>query len=136
MRKFITLAVCCCLAIFTMHSQTINATNAFVSFKVINMGFNTVKGTFKDMKGTLDFDVNDLGFSKIEACIDASTVNTNNKKRDQHLREADFFDTDTFPSICFVSTTIEKTSKAYVAKGKLTLRGSYQGYRNSLYLFK
>ncbi|PSR08524.1 MAG: protein yceI precursor, partial [Candidatus Arcticimaribacter sp.] len=45
----------------------------------------------------------------MEACIDATTVDTDNEERDDHLRNADFFDTDKFPTICFSSTSISNT---------------------------
>lgn len=123
MRNSIPLAVFSCFTIFMSNAQAIKTQNSLINFEVSNMALNTVKGTFNGMEGTVLLDENNLGISKIEACIDATTINTNNEKRDKHLREADFFDTDKFPTICFSSTSIKKTSKGYVAKGKLTMHG-------------
>lgn len=117
------MAVIFCLAIFTSSSQTIDAKNSLIRFEVSNMALNTVEGTFKGMEGTVLLDKSNLGASKIEACIDATTVDTDNEERDEHLRNADFFDTDKFPTICFSSTSISKTSNGFLVKGKLTMHG-------------
>ena len=96
---------------------------AEVNFEISNMKFRKVHGSFSGMKGVLQIDPNDLSASKIATCIDAHSVNTNNEKRDKHLRNTDFFDTDRFPTICFKSTVITTTKDGYLAKGELTLHG-------------
>lgn len=117
------MAVFFCLIIFTSNAQTIDAQNSLVSFAVSNMKFNRVEGTFKGMNGIVMLDENYPSAFKIKACIDAATIDTDNEKRDKHLRNVDFFDTDKFPFICFESTSISKISKGYLAKGKLTMHG-------------
>ena len=117
------MAVFFCLTIFTSVAQNIDTENSLIRFEVSNMALKTVNGTFKGMVGTVLIDENNLGISKIEACIDATTIDTDNKERDDHLRNADFFDTDRFPTICFNSTSITKTSSGFLVGGKLTMHG-------------
>lgn len=109
--------------IFAPAAQTIKTENSFIHFEVSNMAFQTVEGTFKGMKGTVLLDERNPSKSIIEACIDATTVNTGNVKRDNHLRNEDFFDTDRFPTICFKSTSISKSSHGFLVQGKLTMHG-------------
>lgn len=123
MRNWITTTVFSCLPIFTLVAQNIDTKNSLIRFEVSNMLLNTVDGTFKGMEGTVLLDENNLGISKIEACIDAATIDTDNEERDDHLRNADFFDTDRFPTICFNSTSISKTSNGFLVGGKLTMHG-------------
>ena len=62
--------------------------------------------------------------SRVEVRIDVASVNTGNAERDQHLRTADFFDTDTHPEMTFRSTSVRMTGKAQlIASGPLTIKG-------------
>lgn len=113
------------LLIICLHSlsQTINTESSKVTFSVSNMKFNTVEGYFTGMKGTLNFNSEELATSSFDVCIDANTVNTGNEKRDTHLKNEDFFEVGTYPEICFTSTSIEKTESGYKALGSLTMHG-------------
>ena len=122
MRK---ISVCLFLlfSILNANGQTINSADSKVSFDVSNMAFNTVEGTFTGMKGKVQFTPDDLTASKFDVCIDASSVNTGNEKRDKHLRNKDFFDVEKYPTICFSSTEIKKYSSGYTAIGILEMHG-------------
>lgn len=89
----------------------------------MNMKINTVEGTFKGMKGDIHFDANDLNSSYFKVTIDASTVDTDNSKRDEHLKEADFFNVSKYPTIKFTSSAIVRSKKEgyYIAKGQLQI---------------
>jgi polyisoprenoid-binding protein YceI len=104
-------------------SQSISEDASIITFEVSNMKFRTVKGTFKGMKGKLQFDPNNVEKAHFNVCIDAATVHTNNKKRDKHLREEDFFNVEKYPTICFKSKSVSKTTDAYITKGTLTMHG-------------
>jgi len=123
MKKVITTLALSCLVAITSIAQTINNDKSVVNFKISNMKMKTVKGTFSGMKGTVNFTPNNFASSNFDVCIDASTVNTENKKRDDHLRTADFFDTEKYPTICFKSKSITKNADTYLAKGTLTMHG-------------
>jgi polyisoprenoid-binding protein YceI len=81
-----------------------------IDFSVKHMKIATVHGHFDDFRGTFRFDPDRPTRSKVEVEIDASSINTGIKKRDNHLRSSDFFDVAAFPSITFVSTEAEPVS--------------------------
>ncbi len=105
------------------NAQKIDSDNSNVAYAVRNMKVRTVEGTFTGMTGTIRFDENNLSDFGINVCLDANSVNTDNEKRDEHLKKEDFFDVDQFPEICFVSNSILKKEDAYIVEGALTLHG-------------
>ena len=87
--------------------------------------FTPVKGEFKEIKGTILYDKANPANSKVDVTIPTASINTNNVRRDGHLRSADFFDADNHPTITFVSTKVTldpKTNKGTMT-GDLTMRG-------------
>ena len=89
----------------------------------INHIYSEVKGFFEKYDGTILFDPNDLNASRFEFTVYVDSVNTNNSKRDSHLRSGDFFDTRSFPKMTFKSTSISHIqNKKYSAKGTLTIK--------------
>ena len=123
MKKNITTLLLSILAVSTTIAQTVNSEKSIVNFKIGNMKINTVEGTFSGMNGEASFNVNSPVSSAFNVCIDATTVNTNNKKRDEHLRTSDFFDTQKFSTICFKSSSISKSNGNFLVKGDLTMHG-------------
>ncbi len=107
-----------------LDAQTIAAEKSKVNFSIKNIAINTVNGNFTGMKGNVSFNESDLSVCTFDVCIDAASVDTDNQKRDNHLRKADFFEVEQYPSICFVSESISKTEKGYNAKGNLTMHGT------------
>ena len=106
-----------------INAQSINSQKSIVNFEIGNMKVRTVEGTFGGMQGALVFNVDALGDSHFNVCIDAATVNTENEKRDDHLRNEDFFHVEKYPEICFRSTSISKTDEGFVTKGSLEMHG-------------
>ncbi len=94
-----------------------------VGFEVTHMIISTVEGEFKDYDISLTFDPEDLSSFQVEANIKLASVDTDNQKRDDHLRSPDFFDVKKYPVMTFKSSKVEKTDNGYVAIGTLTLRG-------------
>ena len=82
-----------------------------------------VKGQFTGMVGEIEFDEGDLSLCSFKVCIDAASVDTENKKRDDHLRKEDFFDVKRYPEICFESSSVIQNGKNYLTKGTLSLHG-------------
>lgn len=109
------------VAPLSIFGQTIDSNASTVTFDVRNLRIKTVTGSFGNLTGTASFDPERLQNSRFEACVDAATVNTGNKKRDEHLRTDDFFDVETHPSICFTSVAVTKTPLGYVTRGNLTM---------------
>ncbi|MBL7897032.1 MAG: YceI family protein [Crocinitomicaceae bacterium] len=82
------------------------------------------KGTFSGFEATILFDANDLTNSTISGKVDASTINTENAKRDEHLKSADFFEVKKYPEISFKSTSIAASENGFVMKGLMNIKGT------------
>jgi len=97
--------------------------HAAATFEVTHLGTSTTHGRFNAVGGRYALDANDLSNSFVEVTIDAKSIDTNNKKRDDHLRGPDFFNAKRFPKLTFKSKRIERKGKDFVAHGTLTLHG-------------
>jgi len=83
-----------------------------------------VRGDFKVYSGEVYLDEENLDNSRISVTIDANSVDTGNKDRDTHLRGADFFNVEVYPSIEFTSTKVAKVEDdVYTLIGDLTING-------------
>jgi polyisoprenoid-binding protein YceI len=88
------------------------------------MMISNVKGQFTGLTGVLTFDEHDITRSSVQATIDASTVNTREAQRDAHLKSADFFDVEQFPTLSFTTTRVTRTGDDELAvTGDLTIHG-------------
>jgi polyisoprenoid-binding protein YceI len=95
-----------------------------VEFSVRHMMVSTVKGRFEKIKGTVELDDKDVTKSTVEVSIELGSVNTNEPKRDTHLKSPDFFDVAKFPTATFKSTKVQKTGKNKLkVTGELSLHG-------------
>lgn len=102
----------------------IDASHSGVMFKVKHLAISTVTGRFEKFSGTFEYDSNNVAASKVEATIEAASINTDQEKRDEHLRNADFFDVEKFPTLTFVSKEITNISEnGFDIVGDLTMRG-------------
>ena len=90
---------------------------------VIKFSGRGATGTFTGLKGTVNFNPSNLVGSKIDVSVDATTINTGNKKKDEHARNEAWFDVAKFPTIKFTSSAFTKTADAYSAHGTLNLHG-------------
>ncbi len=93
-----------------------------VTFSVRHMMISKVRGTFGVKSATLVAPENPLD-AKVEASVDVTSVDTKDEGRDQHLRSADFFDTENFPTMDFVSTGARVEGGDFLVDGDLTIRG-------------
>lgn len=85
--------------------------------------FTPVVGQFNDFGGDVFFDPNNLAESSIDVSIDVKSIDTKNKKRDEHLLSGDFFEAEKFDKITFKSSEIvAKGNNEFVAKGTLTIK--------------
>lgn len=84
---------------------TIDIVHSELTFSVRHL-VSRVRGNFTDWKGTITADTADWTKGYVEVTIQAASINTHNQKRDTHLRSADFFDVEKFPTITFKSTRI------------------------------
>jgi polyisoprenoid-binding protein YceI len=104
-------------------TYTIDATHSSVEFSVRHMMVSNVKGSFQKVTGTAIYDPNNLAASKLEASIDVNTINTNEPKRDAHLKSPDFFDAAKYPAMTFKSTKFTKAGSNLKVTGDLTIHG-------------
>lgn len=106
----------------TAPSWTIDTNHSAVNFNIRHF-FTPVPGTFTQWGGELKFDANNLEGSSIDITIQVPSINTKNERRDGHLRTADFFDAEKYPTMRFVSKEIRKTGdNTFVAVGELTIK--------------
>ena len=92
-----------------------------VGFSVKHMVVTTVRGQFPRFSSTLNWNKDDPSRSAIELKVDPSSINTNNEKRDGHLKSPDFFDVQKCPEMTFKSNRIEKSGEKYKVTGDLTM---------------
>jgi len=102
----------------------IDPSHSAAEFKVRHMMISFVKGKFSGLSGVLKLDENDYTHSVVEVSIPAASVSTVDEKLDAHLKEADFFDVQNFPTLTFKSTSIRSLGdRDYEVTGDLTIRG-------------
>lgn len=107
-----------------LQTYAIDATHSRVGFIVRHLGFSKVRGSFEQVEGIVRFDGSDLLTLQTEATIQAASITTNEPKRDAHLRSADFFETDTFPTLTFRSLAVQEVDgKGFTLTGELTMHG-------------
>ncbi len=102
----------------------IDAVHSHVTFAVRHMVVSTAKGKFNVLRGTINLDEANLANSWVEAEVDATSIDTGEPNRDNHLRAADFLDVEKYPKITFKSTKVESAGdNEYHVTGDLTLHG-------------
>ncbi|MEN9523386.1 MAG: hypothetical protein RL065_1763 [Bacteroidota bacterium] len=128
MKKLI-LTAAAAVAFFAAQAQTTNwnldKSHSSVKFSVEHLVISSVEGSFKAFSGTVastsptSFEGATINFS-----IDVNSVNTDDEKRDGHLKTADFFDVAKYGTITFKSTSMKKTTgNNYKLTGELTMHG-------------
>lgn len=108
----------------TTSTWNLDPVHSVAEFKVKHMMISNVKGQFTGISGALTLDGSDIANSRVEASIDASSINTREPQRDAHLKSADFFDVEKYPTLIFRSTGIGRTGEGDLAvTGDLTIHG-------------
>lgn len=105
-------------------SYTVDPAHTSVGFEIGHLGVSKVQGRFTKNVGKISIDEKDLGKSSVEFTTETASVDTAVAPRDAHLRTADFFDAEKYPTISFKSTSIKKAGKGYVAEGDLTIKAT------------
>lgn len=101
---------------------TIDSAHSSANFSVRHMMIAKVHGGFEKVSGTFEYDPKDLNASLVEAVIDTATINTREGQRDGHLRSADFFDVEKYPTISFKSSSFQRKGDDILVKGNLTIK--------------
>ncbi|MCF6214448.1 MAG: YceI family protein [Flavobacteriaceae bacterium] len=95
-----------------------------VRFSIAHMVISEIEGNFTSFSGTITNEKADFSDAKINFTIDANSIYTRNKKRDGHLKSADFFDVVKYPSLTFKSTSLQKKdAKHFILTGYFTMHG-------------
>lgn len=106
----------------TAAKWALDPTHSELTFKVKHMMISNVKGEFKDFSIELDGD--DILKSSFEVVVNASSINTSNEQRDDHLKSSDFFAIDDYKELSFKSKSLTpKQGDEYKLKGILTIKG-------------
>lgn len=116
----------------TMTTQTSTAVKTFtidpshsrLGFTVRHMGFSKVRGSFEQFEGVVRLEPGNLSSLEAQGAAQTSSVTTNDAKRDAHLRSADFFEVEKYPTITFQSTGVRNVSgDSFTLVGDFTLHG-------------
>ena len=106
-----------------VRTLAIDRSHSEVAFQVRHL-LSKVRGRFTDFAGTIEFDEANPQQSRVDVTIQAGSIDTAEPDRDKHLRTADFFEVEKYPTLSFKSTRVERKGKdAYVLHGDLTLKG-------------
>jgi len=117
MFKFVVLSILGAGSLFA-GNYNIDTSHSSVGFKVKHLMISYVKGSFDSFNGSFDYDEKTNTLKSLNGTIEVSSINTSNKKRDDHLRAPDFFDVEKYPKITFELKSI----KGDKVSGILTMR--------------
>nr|ASV46660.1 YceI like family [uncultured bacterium] len=102
----------------------IDQSHSQVLFKVKHLGISTVTGRFRDFAGTITYDPQNPAAARARATIKTASIDTDNDRRDNHLRSADFFEAEKYPEITFTAGRLrEARGDGFKLDGTLTMRG-------------
>ena len=119
----ILLASLVALPVLAQETWTIDKSHSTANFKVRHFTANVI-GAFNDFDVTIALDRANPAKSSVELTIQTTSIDTNNENRDKHLRSADFFEVEKFPTITFKSTSVTPKGKdAFDVTGDLTMHG-------------
>lgn len=125
--KKITFALLLAAASFSTYAQTSwksDPMHSQMKFDITHMGINTVSGSFTEFKAEIQASKPDFSDAKLDVTAQAASINTGVEPRNNHLKSADFFDVEKFPTLHFESTSLKKAGKnQYKLAGNLTMHG-------------
>jgi polyisoprenoid-binding protein YceI len=100
----------------------IDKAHSDVGFAVKHMMISTVRGKFSSFDADVTLDPTSLEAASVTARIDAASIDTNEPKRDGHLRSADFFDAEKYPTLTFTSTKVKRSGDELEVTGNLKIK--------------
>lgn len=126
MKKLISLLIVAFLSasLFAQTRWNADPMHAKLTFSITHMGISDVDGLFNKFQATATVNKADFSDAVFELAVEVPSINTQIEMRDNHLRSADFFEVEKYPSMIYKSTSITKISKdKYKLTGNLTLHG-------------
>ena len=100
----------------------VDRSHSDISFRIRHF-MSRVRGSFNQWTGTIQVDPQNWGSAQVEVVIQTASIDTEQERRDTHLRSNDFFAADSFPTITFRSTGVERAGDVVTLRGNLTMRG-------------
>lgn len=111
----------------------IDTKHASVTFRVSHLGLSWVHGRFNEFEGDFSIDKDDPSKSSFNLSINAKSIDTGIKERDDHLRSSTFLDADKFPTITFKSTAVKAIDENTLeVTGDFTMHGEKQSVKFNL----
>lgn len=108
---------------FAQSSWSVDPMHSSVNFNIKHMGISFVQGRFDKFEGAVTTAGANLDNAKFDFTVYPETINTGVEPRDKHLKSADFFDAEKFPTMTFQGATISQAKgNSYTLKGKLTIK--------------
>ena len=101
---------------------TIDEAHTSVGFMARHMGLSKVRGQFTSFRGEVDGNPSDISTARARLEVDMASVDTGSPDRDAHLKSADFFDVERYPTMTFVSKRVEQDGDSYKVIGDLTIK--------------
>jgi polyisoprenoid-binding protein YceI len=102
----------------------IDPVHSAAEFRVRHMMISNVRGRFTGVSGKLTYDAADAARSRVEASIDAASIDTRDPQRDTHLKSPDFFDVEKFPALTFSSSRVTRRADGSIlVAGPLNIHG-------------
>ena len=103
---------------------TVDPSHADIGFSIKHLMVSKVKGAFNTFEGTLDYDIANKELKSVQGSISTASIDTNNEKRDEHLKDAEYFNILDYPKMEFQSTSIEKKGDgSFEVTGNLKVLG-------------
>ncbi|WP_338684327.1 YceI family protein [Streptomyces acidiscabies] len=107
---------------------TVDPVHSAVSAVAQHLGISSVRGRFTEFSASVEVAPDDVTKSRVEAVIRASSIDTGNSMRDEHLRSGDFLDVETYPEITYRSTGLSVAgADRWTVHGELSMRGVVRG---------
>jgi polyisoprenoid-binding protein YceI len=127
MKRFLSAVLAIVLATSSLSAQyqiTLDKAHSIVQFTAQHLVISSVTGSFTDFDVSFAGTKPDYTDANLAATIKVASINTNNERRDAHLKSPDFFDANKYPEITFKSTSFTKTGEnTYAIAGNLTMKG-------------
>ncbi len=121
-RSFVLTITAFVFTVFAGDVYTIDQAHTNIGFSVKHMVITTVNGKFNDFSGKITYDDQNPMAMEADVTIQTASIDTDNEKRDKHLRSDDFFNAEQYPTISFKTKSIEKRGDQLTAIGDLTIR--------------